>query len=375
MGFLHCGCCPFATGHQRGPDDAITTNAKTDKMFHQFLSLTPLLKMKHSKIALASVLAMGSLLSTNALAEPENVSGSMQVNASALNEIFNLQNLKATQGLTNDCTFGAGSKVCVGVLASGADTHTLDAVTGGLVLAFQSSPNFRFGAYAEQARESQDRLGNVALKKGDTGFGVFAAWSSGEPGSELHVRAAANMGNVFIETTRDGDLAEPGLGYSDVKSTSYQVDLIKDYALSTYWTVSPYVGFRENQNKRAAYTELNQAFVSFPLAYSDLKQNIQTVSAGLTLALNVFNDTQFALSAGVEEDVKNRVDAYSASNRNGDYEVSVGVAEKRKIETVGFSFKQGISSTDSIALSVTQRKVQDMPEPMVAGSIRYSKSF
>jgi len=42
---------------------------------------------------------------------------------------------------------------------------------------------------------------------------------------------------------------------------------------------------------------------------------------------------------------------------------------------VGFSFKQGISSTDSIALSVTQRKVQDMPEPMVAGSIRYSKSF
>jgi hypothetical protein len=332
--------------------------------------------MKHSKIALASVLALGSLLSTHVWAD-DDVPGSMQANANALNEIFNLQNLKSTQGLTNDCSFAADSKVCVGVLATGADTHTLNAAAVGLVLAFQSSPNFRFGAYADQAHESQEQLGGITLKKGDPGYGLFAVWSLGEEGSALHIRAAANTSNVFIETTRDGDLAEPGLGYSDIKSTSYQVDLIKDYALNEQWTISPYLGYRENQNKRMAYTELTQVgSVDSPLAYADLKQKIQTVSAGVTLGLKLMTNTHFSLSAGVEEDVRNRIDAYSAtSTRISDIDALGGIAEKRKIKTVGFSFKQGLSSTDSLAFAVTQRKIKEVTEPLVSGSIQYSKSF
>lgn len=336
--------------------------------------------MKHTKIAAASVLALGALFSSSAFADipppsSNDTVDSMEVNAASVSAIFNLQTLKSAQSLSNDCAFGESGQACVSLLLAGADSRQLDATSGGLVLGFKSNNGFRFGAYIEQARESQDLVGGVTLKKGDPGYGVFAVWSNGEEGSALHVRAAAHMGNVFVETTRDGgDFAEDGFGVSDIKTTSAQLELIKDYALNDQWTISPYVGFRETQNKRVAYTELSNS-ADFPLTYSELKQNIQTVSAGATLTLNVLSSTQFALSAGVEEDVKNSINAYAGSHpQNLDASLDLA-SEKRKIKTVAFSFKQGISSSETIGFSVIQRKVKWAPEAVLSGSIQYSKSF
>ena len=336
--------------------------------------------MKHTKIAFASVLTAGALFSSSAFAEPiptaNDTFDSMQANAGAVAHVFNLQSLKSAQSLTNDCASAEAGQACVSLLLAGADTHQLDATTGGLVLGFKSNNGFRFGAYVEQARESQDLVGGVHLKKGDPGYGVFAVWSHGEEGSAMHIRAAAHTGNVFIETTRDGDFAEAGFGASDIKTTAVQLDLTKDYALNDQWTISPYVGYRETQNKRMAYTELSNS-ADFPLTYSELKQNIQTVSAGVTLTLKVLTSTQFALSAGVEEDVKNSINAYGGSHPNPSFDAaSVDISsDKHKIDTVAFSFKQGISNSESIGFSVIQRKVKWNPDAMLSGSVQYSKSF
>lgn len=334
--------------------------------------------MKHHKIALASVFALGTLFSSQAFADPSqaDTQASMQNNAAALDLVFGMQNLKSAQSLARDCSFGDAGQACVSLVVDGVDIRERRSAMGGVVLGYKSNDNFRFGAYIDQTRQTKVPFGGLTMKKGDPSLGLFALWSQGEAGSAWHVRAAANVSNILIETNRDDDdTAEAGQGFSDVKSTSYQLDLIKDYALNSQWTFSPYVGYRETENKRLAYTELST--VDAPLTYSALKQNIQTVSAGATLTLNLFTSTQFALSAGVEEDVKNHIDDYAAfsiGDRVDDVSLA-GVSEKRKIKTVGFAFKQGISSSETIGFSVIQRKVKWEPEAMVSGSIHYSKSF
>jgi hypothetical protein len=267
-------------------------------------------------------------------------------------------------------------KSCVSLFASGADAAQLDTAMGGLLLAFSPSNNFRLGAYFEQSKKPQDNSGGVAQKQGDPAYGFFAMWSQDPDGSGMHVRAASNVSNVFIETTRnDGSL---NVGLSDIQSKGFQLDLIKDYAFANKWVISPFVGYRELNNKRLAYDEF-LADSNTPLSYSELKQNIQSVSLGATLAVKVSTNTKFALTAGVDEEVKNKIGNYSAllSRDVNRIENSIerGVVDKQKTNFLTFSMNHEINATSAIGFAINQRKPNGSSDEMVFGTIQFVKNF
>lgn len=334
--------------------------------------------MKKLNLVFKSILLLGvgysGVLSATA-AEPVD---SMKLNSAGVDEVFKFQNLKSIQSLSRECAYTESDKSCISLFASGADSHKLDSAMGGLLLAFSPSNNFRLGASIEQTQNSQGTLGGVALKRGEPSYGVFAMWSQNPVGSGLRVRAAANVSNVFIESTRI-ESGVPNTGLSDIQSKSFQLDLLKDYAFASNWVITPFVGYRELSNKRLAYDEFLGAFNSSnPLAYSELKQNIQSVSLGATLGLKIGSNTKLSLTAGMSEDFRNRIDDYSAtSTRNPitKHGIERGEVPKQKINTLTFSMNHKISNSSAIGFSLNQQKLDRSSYDMFTGTIQFSRGF
>jgi hypothetical protein len=331
--------------------------------------------MKNLNFAVKTLLALSVGYSTLSMAAPDDLE--MTKNSSRLDQILTLQNLKSVQSLSRDCLLTETHKTCVSLFASGADTQQIDSAMGGVMVAFRPSANFRLGAYLEQAKESGTSSGGVSLKKGDPGYGLFATWSQDPDGSGMHVRAAANVGNVFIETTRIGTDLKPHVGFSDIQSQSFQIDLIKDYAFGGKWVLSPYIGYREIRNNRLAYVELLQE-ENLPRSYSELKQDINSISVGASVAFKVSPSTKLALAAGVDKDVKNKIDPYaSTATRSNDnvQNLSRDGVVKQKINTLSLSLNHQLNNTSVLGFSVTQRKLDNFTGEMVFGSIQYARSF
>jgi hypothetical protein len=337
--------------------------------------------MKKVNFVFKSVLLLGvGYAGVLSAAADVPVSDSMIDNSAGVDQIFKFQNLKSIQSLSRDCAYTQAGQSCVSLFASGADSEQLDTAMGGLLLALSPSKNFRLGAYLEQSQKSQDSFGGVAQKQGDPSYGFFAMWSQDPDGSGMHVRAASNVSNVFIETTRIDGLSNRGL--SDIQSQSFQLDLIKDYAFANKWVISPFVGYRELNNKRLAYDEFLEVGDSSdplnnPLSYSELKQNIQTVSFGATLAVKVSTNTKFALTAGVDEEVKNKIGNYSAAFNREPLVAPINrdAVIKQKTNFLTFSMNHEINNTSMIGFSLSQRKSDKSTDEMTLGSIQYTKSF
>jgi hypothetical protein len=312
-------------------------------------------------------------------AADDSVSDSMIRNSAGVDQIFKFQNLKSIQSLSRDCAYTQAGQSCVSLFASGADSGQLDSAMGGLLLALSPNKNFRLGGYLEQSKKSQDSSGGVTQKQGDPAYGFFAMWSQDPDGSGMHVRAATNVSNVFIETTRL-DNQTTNLGLSDIQSKSFQVDLIKDYAFSNNWLISPFVGYRELNNKRMAYVEFLNS--NTPLSYKEIDQDIQSFSFGATLAVKVATNTKFALTAGVDKDVKNKIGNYSAVSTRSAIDtppietvIDRGAVSKQKINFFAFSMNHQINDTSTLGFSINQRKLDKSSDEMVFGTIQFAKSF
>jgi hypothetical protein len=322
------------------------------------------------------LLGVGSTALMSAAQSVPNPVGSMEINSAGVDQIFKFQNLKSIQSLSRDCAYTQAGKSCVSLFASGADSVQLDSAMGGLLLAFSPSKNFRLGAYIEQSQNSHYSTGGVAQTKGDPAYGFFAMWSQDPNGSGMHVRAANNVSNVFIETTRIDGLSNRGL--SDIQSKGLQLDLIKDYAFASNWVISPFIGYRELNNKRLAYDEF-LADSNTPLSFSELKQNIQSVSVGATLAVKVSTNTKFALTAGFDDEVKNKTDNYSAISNRAlkplQNVIERGPVSKEKINFLTFSMNHEINDTSVIGFSINQRNSDRSSDEMVSGTIQFTKSF
>lgn len=335
--------------------------------------------MKKVNFVIKSILLLGAGyagLVTTAAAEPvDSTRTSMGINSAGVDEIFKYQNLKSIQSLSRDCAYTQAGKSCVSLFASGADSQQLDSAMGGLLLAFSPSKNFRLGAYLEQSKTSQDMTNGVTQKQGDPGYGFFAMWSQDPDGSGMHVRAATNVSNVFIESTRIDN--QTHLGLSDIQSKSFQVDLIKDYSFANNWLISPFAGYRELSNKRMAYVEFLNS--NTPLSYKELDQDIQSVSFGASLAVKVGMNTKFALTVGVDKDVKNKIGDYSAVSTRDSLPIETvidrGDVSKQKFNFLSFSMNHQINDTSAIGFSLNQRKSDKSSDEMLSGTLQFSKSF
>ena len=77
--------------------------------------------------------------------------------------------------------------------------------------------------------------------------------------------------------------------------------------------VSPYAGIRYTQNNMGGYTEATSASVTAPLTYSALNTNATTALAGAEARYRGIPKTTLYASAGIESDVRNDNDQYSAT--------------------------------------------------------------
>jgi hypothetical protein len=300
---------------------------------------------------------------------------SLRPNAFALRNAFNLQSAKIAQGLKYDCTVYDQKNICVSFAGSKSDGKGFDATTGALIIAHKPSNNFRFGGYIDQSFGSSTS-GGLTTKNGNPGFGAFAVWSQNADGSGVQVRAAANVGKVDIETTREEiDSAEAGFGKSNIKSQGFSLEVSKDYALNSLWNARPYVGYRKTTNTRAGYTETQGA--ESPLTYGSLKQNTETVTAGATFAHTLSAKTTMFLTAGIEHDLKNRIGDYAATSSTiGDIDsINMSTDKTKTRPTVSFALNHDIDKTQRVGVSLTHRKEAFASGSTTSAFLQYSKGF
>ena len=301
---------------------------------------------------------------------------SFRPNAFALRNALNMQSAKIAQGLSYDCTAYDQKNICVSFVGTKSDGKGFDATTGALILAHKPISNFRYGGYIDQSIGST-ASGGLNVKNGNPGYGAFAVWSQNSDGSGVQIRAAANIGKVDIETTRipgQVSTAEAGFGKSNIKSNGFQLEVSKNYAINNMWSARPYVGYRKTTNTRAGYTETNA--VDFPLTYSSLKQNTETLIAGTTFAHSLSANTTIFMTAGVEHDLKNRIGNYAATSIDIEIDSIDMSADKRKTRPiVSFALSHDIDKTQRVGVSLTHRK-----EAFASGSttwafLQYSTGF
>jgi len=307
----------------------------------------------------------------------EDTLASFRPNAIALRNAFNQQSAKITQGLTYDCSVFDLKNVCVSFAGTKSDGKGFDSTTGALIIAHKPNANLRFGGYLDQAFNSSES-GGLKVRRSDPGYGVFAVWSEKADGSGLQIRGSASFGKSDIETKRiplELTDAEAGFGKSDIKSSGIQVEVSRDYAVNALWSARPYVGYRQVINRRGSYTESDT--VVFPLAYSSIKQRTQSLLAGVRFAHTISAQTTMLIAAGLEHDIKNDVDRYSASAETiGDIDsIDMESGKKKTRPTISLGLTHDIDKTQRIGFSITHRKEGFESGSTTSGIVQYSRGF
>jgi hypothetical protein len=309
-------------------------------------------------------------------ASPQDTQESLAFNATALRNAFNLQSAKMAQGLSWDCSVFDAKNICVsfaGTRSNGKDG--LDDNRGALILAHKPNAHVRFGGYIDQGFDSSES-GGLKVKQSSPGYGVFAVWSEKADGSGLQVRGSASFGKTDIESTRTAiGMAEPGFGQSDIKSGGFQIEASRGYAVNTMWSARPYVGYRQVTNRRAGYTETDA--VEFPLAYSSIKQTTQSLLAGVRFAHAISAQTTMTVAAGLEHDMKNDVDRYTAINAEiGDIDsIDMESGKTNTRPTLSLGLNHVIDKAQRIGVLLTHRKEAFDSASTTSGMVQYSRGF
>jgi len=237
--------------------------------------------------------------------------------ASALQNIYILQNSVLANSFSYDCTVFGVNNVCVS--AGGRNTavqaaNGLNNTSGLLIAAYRPHSNYRIGAYADQNLSVNNAGSTVNLGNNTPLIGVFGAWNErlDGTGAEVKVSAAYGQKNTTINRQVIGT-SEAGSGGSQLNSQGAQVITKFGFGVMPDVVVSPYAGIRYTQNNMGGYTEGTSATVTAPLTYSALNTNATTALAGLGASYKGIPQTNIFASAGVETDTNTANGSYSAT--------------------------------------------------------------
>jgi len=243
-------------------------------------------------------------------------------NASALQNIFTLQNTVLANSFSYDCNVFGEHDVCVS--AGGRNTavsaaNGLNNTSALLIASYRlDENNSRVGAYADQ-NLSMNQAGNtVNLGNNTPLIGLFAAWNENADGTGTEVKAGIAYGQKNATVTRQVvNTSEPGTGSSQLNSQGAQVTAKYGFALDEQVIVSPYIGMRYTQNNMGGYTEATSAAVTSPLTYAALNTNATTALAGVGASYRFIPQATAFASAGVETDTNTSNGTYSATGVSG----------------------------------------------------------
>ena len=241
--------------------------------------------------------------------------------ASALQNIYTLQNSVLANSFSYDCSEFGANNICLSV--GGRNTavqaaNGLNNTSGLLIAAYRPHPNYRIGAYADQNLSVSNPGGTVNLGNNTPLIGVFGAWNQNLDGTGTEIKVSAAYGQKNATMTRSVvGTSEAGTGSSQLSSQGAQVTAKYGFAMTEKTIVSPYIGVRYTQNNMGGYTEATSATVTAPLTYSALNTNATTALAGLGASYKLTPVVTTFASAGVETDTNTANGTYSATGITG----------------------------------------------------------
>lgn len=237
--------------------------------------------------------------------------------ASALQNIYTLQNSVLANSFTYDCALFDKNNVCIS--AGGRNTavqaaNGLNNTSGLLIAAYRPHMNYRVGAYVDQNLSVNNAGSTVNLGNNTPLIGLFSAWNErlDGTGTEIKVSIAYGQKNTTINRQVVGT-SEAGSGSSQLNSQGAQAVAKYGFGVAQNVIVSPYAGIRYTQNNMGGYTESTSSAVTAPLTYSALNTNATTALAGVGASYRLIPQVTAFASVGVETDTNTANGSYSAT--------------------------------------------------------------
>ncbi|MGV0962314.1 MAG: autotransporter outer membrane beta-barrel domain-containing protein [Polynucleobacter sp.] len=254
-----------------------------------------------------------------------NTQQSLANSASALQNIYTLQNSVLANSFTYDCALFDKNNVCIsagGRNTAVSATNGLNNTSALLIAAYRPHPNYRVGAYADQNLSVNNAGSTVSLGNNTPLVGLFGAWNERLDGTGTEVKVTAAYGQKNTTVTRSvvgtgATASEAGAGGSNLNSQGAQVTAKYGFGVAENVIVSPYAGIRYTQNNMGGYTEGSSSSVTAPLTYSALNTNATTALAGVGASYRFIPQATAFASAGVETDTNTAHGSYSATGVTG----------------------------------------------------------
>ncbi len=251
--------------------------------------------------------------STSSLVDVDNTYTSLYYNGSQLHSLMNLKNTLLKNSLTQDCNKFGANNMCISLGYRYANTNHYNAQENAtnLKLAYRVTPNFRIGTVLDQAFSSNDPQ-NFTVKNSQPLFGIFANFSQNPDESGLNLKVSAAYHNSKMSVKRS-TLAntEAGVGSTNLKSTGLLAELSYAAKISDKLQVRPFVGMRQTEISRDAYSETSGA--DFPITYEAVKQKFTTAIFGVRSNFELTKAVGLNFGVSVEQNLRSRVDGYSGS--------------------------------------------------------------
>ncbi len=241
--------------------------------------------------------------------------------ASALQNIYTLQNSVLANSFSYDCALFDKNNICIS--AGGRNTavsaaNGLNNTSGLLIAAYRPHMNYRVGAYIDQNLSVNNAGSTVSLGNNTPLIGLFGAWNEYPDGAGAEVKVSAAYGQKNTTVTRAVvGTSEAGTGGSQLNSQGAQVTAKYGFGVVENIIVSPYAGIRYTQNNMGGYTESTSSAVTAPLTYSALNTNATTALAGVGASYRFIPQATAFASAGVETDTNTANGSYSATGVTG----------------------------------------------------------
>ena len=245
-----------------------------------------------------------------------NTQASLQTSAQRLRGIFNASAISSNFANMNgyDCNLFDTKGMCI---SAGGRYTTLDNpdsnnTSAVLVVGYKASTNIRIGGFLDRSVDNNTPTG-IRVSNKNPLMGAFAVWNQNANGLGVQVKLANAYQDKDVTTTRDViDTSEAGTGTTDLKTRSYVGELSYAYlANEDKTTLRPYLALRQTTIKQDAYTETG---VDSPLSYAALTDRSTTALVGLKLNHALTANATLTASLGIEQDLKHRVDQYTATS-------------------------------------------------------------
>ena len=248
-----------------------------------------------------------------------NTQASLQQMAIGLQSVYALQTSAINNSLGYDCTMFDTNGICVSAGGRYALVNTGDNGSNGLIIgAYKLNPQIRLGGYIDQNLTSSNVAPHINLGNGSPLFGVFGVWNDQADQLGYSVRVAAGYGDRDLSMTRQViGTSESGSGSTRLNSQAASVEASYALAINPQWLATPYVGIRYTKINASAYTEQSSTAVTTPLSFDTLSQEYTTALAGLRVNGKVDSNFGLFAGAGIEQDLNNHGDNYSATGITG----------------------------------------------------------